>query len=490
MLGWFRKKFTNNDAPESDVEATPESRPLRTNIRFSKRKPLNVAAIQTANVQRTAEAHAMDSTDIDMSTLKGALSFNRNNVSDTQYAFFGSQGFIGYQTMAMIAQNWLVGRAILLPARDSTANGYEISTANTDENQDVLERIRDLDEMYGINKHLEEFVYFNGMFGIRIAMFDIDSDDPQYYEKPFNPDGIKPGSYKGISQIDPYWITPQLEARSANDPAYRHFYEPTYWMVNGRRIHRSHLVIIRGQKVADILKPTYMYGGVSMVQRIFERVYAAERTANEGPTLAQSKRMTVLHLDIEKMMADPINFENMMTEWVGIQNNHGVKIVGEDEKIEQFDTTLTDLDVTISTQYQLVAAVSGIPVTKLLGTTPKGFNATGEAEEANYHEDLKSTQRHDLSPLLSRHHLCLMRSEFGERAKSIRISHTWRPLDAVTAKEQAEINKLKAETGAVLITSGAIDSDEERNRVRVDPTSDYDNLADAEPELIDDDTTQ
>ena len=58
-------------------------------------------------------------------------------------------------------------------------------------------------------------------------------------------------------------------------------------------------------------------------------------------------------------------------------------------------------------QYQLVAAAANVPATKLLGTTPKGFNATGEYEEASYHEELESIQANDLSRLLARHHLCV-----------------------------------------------------------------------------------
>ena len=61
-------------------------------------------------------------------------------------------------------------------------------------------------------------------------------------------------------------------------------------------------------------------------------------------------------------------------EWAGLRDNYGVKVIDKDaEDLTQFDTGLADLDVTIMTQYQLVAAIAGVPATKLLGTTPKGF---------------------------------------------------------------------------------------------------------------------
>ena len=146
--------------------------------------------------------------------------------------------------------------------------------------------------------------------------------------------------------------------------------------------------------------------------------------------------------------------------------------------MNQFDTSLTDLDEVIMTQYQLVAAASNVPAVKLLGTSPKGFNATGEYEESNYHEMLESIQTHTLTPLIQRHHELLIRSEIAPRfkIKPFETTVTWEPLDAMTAKEQAELNKAKAETGQTLITSGAIDGNDERERIITDPDSGYTGL--------------
>jgi len=60
----------------------------------------------------------------------------------------------------------------------------------------------------------------------------------------------------------------------------------------------------------------YMYGGIPVSQRIMERVYAAERTANEGPLLAMSKRTNV-----------------WLTNMSGVQD-------GGDEAIEKFSDGL------------------------------------------------------------------------------------------------------------------------------------------------------
>src|SRR5208283_727514 len=108
-------------------------------------------------------------------------------------------------------------------------------------------------------------------------------------------------------------------------------------------------------------------------------------------------------------------FTARMQQFVFNRDNYGVKFVGLEDGYERLDTSLADLDAVIMTQYQLVAAIANVPAVKLLGTSPKGFNTTGEFEEANYHEELSSIQSHDLTPLIERHHLLVIHSEIAPR---------------------------------------------------------------------------
>lgn len=411
--------------------------------------------------------------------IKNSFSLN-DTLPELQVLWYANQTFIGYQLCALLAQNWLVGKCCLMPAKDATRNGFDVKLSKEfDIESEVLEDIKRLDVEYNLQDNLIKFVQFGRVFGIRIALFNVESDDPDYYYKPFNPDGVTPGSYRGISQIDPYWVTPQLDGEASGNPGSINFYVPTWWNINGRLVHRTHLVIFMGEEVADILKPQYIYGGISIPQKIAERVYAAERTANEAPLLALTKRTDVVKADLAQATAQFPGFVERIRQWVYNRDNFGVKMIGLDEEMQQFDTSLNDLDSVIMTQYQLVAAAANVPATKLLGTQPKGFNSTGEYEESNYHEELESIQAHDLTPLIERHHLLLIRSEICPKYNIEPFSTTivWNDLDAMTAKEQAEVNRMSAETGRLLIESGAIDGMEERTRIRTDKNSGYTGLS-------------
>jgi phage-related protein (TIGR01555 family) len=197
-----------------------------------------------------------------------------------------------------------------------------------------------------------------------------------------------------------------------------------------------------------------------------------------------TKRTNVLATDASAALADESNFTNNLARGLQYRDNFQTVVIDKDqEEITQLETSLADLDDLIMTQYQLVAAAAGVPATKLIGTSPKGFNATGEYEEASYHEELQSIQECDLDPLLERHYLLLMRSEFPE-IKAVPVV-VWNALDAQTAEETALTNKAKAETDKILFDAGAIDGEDIRARLIADPKSGYSGIEEYAPEPID-----
>lgn len=425
----------------------------------------------TKNNLLISNAGDMATDSSDETSLKLQLSLPQS-ISVAIANWYASQSFIGYQMCALLSQNWLINKACSVPARDATRNGYDIiATDGTDIPDETIKALQKYDKKYRLRWNCEQFVRMGRVFGIRLALFDIESSDPEFYEKPFNIDGVEKGSYRGIIQVDPYWCVPLMVGEELSNPATRHFYEPTYWQINGKKYHRSHLIIFRNSEVPDLIKPMYLYGGLPVPQLIMERVYGAERTASESLSLVMSKRTTVWLTNMAQFMADAENNSEKLKAWVNYRDNHGVKVGDkEGDQFQQFDTALGDLDDVIMTNYQLVAAASNVPATKLLGTTPKGFNSTGEGEAKNYHEELESIQEHDLTEFVERHHQLVMKST---GVPFVETSINWRPVDSPTAQEIAERNKLKADTYSTLSMAGAIDGKDIRYRLASDPDSGF-----------------
>lgn len=415
--------------------------------------------------------------------VKLAASLSQPNISELLLMWYSLQTFIGHQMCTILAQHWLIDKCCRVPARDAIRRGYDIVSTDGEEiAPDMLRAMKLMDREFKLNQHMQDFIHKGRIFGIRIVLFKIDSKDPDFYENPFNIDGVTPNSYKGMVQIDPYWTAPILDQESAADPASMHFYEPTWWLINGKRYHRSHLIIFRHAEVPDFLKPSYIYGGVPVPQQIMERVYGAERTANEGPMLAMTKRTTFYKTNLKAAYADKDNFDERMQEWIMMRDNIQVKIGDTNDDMTQQDTALGDLDSVIMTQFQLVAAAADIPATKLLQTQPKGFNSTGDYEAENYGEFLESIQANDLCPLARRHHQLSMKSRIGPQFKvEINTDVVFNPVRSPGPVDLADINLKKAQTNQINSELGAIDSTEIRNNLIDDPQSGYAGLQSALP---------
>lgn len=453
-----------------------------------KGSPLKDAIAAAINPPQPKGAAAMDTAIGERYPIKHPLA----GVPEAVAGWFLSQTFIGYQFCALLAQHWLVDKACSMPAKDAVRQGYEVDVefdeddAQVDEEANkkiahkAIKRLKVVDRDMDIKSVMQEYLHFGRIYGVRVALFVVESTDPEYYQKPFNIDGVKPGTYRGISQVDPQWCIPDLSDANLTDPASMKFYEPSFYTIGTLVVHRSHLSIYVPFPVTDFLKPGYQFGGVSVPQRIYERVYASERTANEAPILAMTKRLIALALP-DSAFADEESLIGRIAQWCMLKDNHGVRVGSKDEMIQQFDTSLADLDAVIMTQYQLVAAIAEVPSTKLLGTSPKGFGASGEYEEASYREFLEGLQA-KLDFMLRRHHQLAMKSivapELG--IDQLEVDHQWQSLDSPTAVEWADIELKKAQADQIYASLGAIDGMDVRKKIQGDKESSYFGLADVE----------
>lgn len=470
--------FSKKQTPATDAAPAPKVGVFSTDL-SALGALVNQKSIEDIHYPQPAGVMAMDEnfSPTEGYPLKGS---QFGGVPDSQMMWYASQSFIGYQACAVIATHWLVDKACTMPAEDALRQGYQIEC----DDEAATDLLKASDERYKINDAMKEYIAFGRVFGVRVALFVVESTDPEYYLKPFNPDGVERGSYRGISQIDPSWVVPELTETNLSDPASKDFYLPKFYRIGNKRYHRSHLCIYIPYPVTDTLKPMYKFGGVSVPQRIYERVYAAERSANEVPQLLMTKRLTNLKVG-DAALSDPQQLAANLEQWTLLRDNHGVRVGGGDEEVSQIDTSLGDLPGSVMLSYQLVAAGAGVPATKLIETTPIGFNSSGEYEAESYRQVLESIQTH-LTPLLRGHYLRMMRSDVAPKlgVEPMKVDVQWSPLDSPTAAEWAAIGLQKAQADQIYVGIQAIDGEDVRTRLRADKDSEYYNLATEVPEEV------
>jgi len=407
--------------------------------------------------------------------------------------WYASQTALPYAMCDLISQNPLISKIIKMPVQDSLRNGFELSINTSDgaAPPEILEKIKKLNNKYNLDKNLLEFGTFGRTHGVRICIFLVNSPDPDFYEKPLDLSSIPGGSFAGMTQVDPQWVTPQLSGTAVSDPSAKDFYEPTWWAVQSQTmgrskgitmVHRSHIQIFRYREVGDSLKPVYRFGGISLPQLLYERVYAADRVANEAPQMAIAKRLLIFKMDMQAAITNEGLIKQKLDFLQKAMNNYGIQAINNDEEMSQVSSDLNDFEALIMTQYQLSCAYGNAPVTKILGTTPKGFQSTGEFEMKNYHEALESDQSEHYKPFIKKYMEYVIVSDINpmlpedKKISIYDIDVNFNPMDSPTELEQAQIGKTRAEEILTLLQGFVIDQKEARQRLATDEDSGFNGI--------------
>ncbi len=386
-----------------------------------------------------------------------------------------SSSFVGYSVCEIIAQQKLISKAIQAKAKDAVKKWFSISAVeNENVTDEQIKIIKSADEKMGLREHLVQAIKFNNIFGIRHILFK--NKDPDFdYEKEFNLKDFEGGQYAGIVQIDPHWITPVLEDADLSDPTSDGYLKPTFWQVAGKRIHKSHFVILEGDTVSSRLKPTYNYGGISLVQKLYQRVFCAETVSDESVQLVKTKRLYTREADLNKNRTKEgaKTFKSNSTLISRMLNSFGFLLVNKDEKVQKFETNLAGLDEVVMLNYQVIALIADIPIIKLMNTSPKGFS-NGDGENKMYIESVEELQGNEMLLIAKEHHKRVIASNFGTDKFNIDVN--WNPLNTVSEVDLSTINLNRVNADAVSIQSGIIDEEEGRGRLNSDKNSGYNNL--------------
>ncbi|MGN0022649.1 MAG: anti-CBASS protein Acb1 family protein [Elusimicrobiaceae bacterium] len=459
----------------SFLPKTLSSSEAQSLLAYSFQKPVQSISFKTVAVPGKGYAQDALGEAIKAPALYGLEGFQQ----DIIFTFFAKYGFIGYQACSLLQQHWLINNACTIPNEDALRPGWKTTLTGGKDNADLLQDLsRAENKKYDIYAKALKWGRNRKIFGLALAYPVIDGVDT---EKPFNIDGVKPGSFKGIAVIDPYWCMPEFDADTVRNPLDPDYFKPAYYVFNGRRVHRSHLLIWLNDEPSDILKPSYIYGGIPLTQQIYERVYAAEKSANEAPEILLTKRSTIAKsTDMDNALAQESETARKLGWMRKLLNNFGILLTDYD--VHQLDTTLTGLCEIIDNQYKLVAAVAKIPEHKLMKTNPSGgLGNKGEFSTKDYRLEVCSLQEYGYKPFIERIEDIILRSEFGVKTQT---DITFNELDLTDQTEKAALLTQKTQNLGTLIDKGMISPDEGRKSLIEDENSGFAWLPEDAPEAL------
>lgn len=393
--------------------------------------------------------------------------------------------FIGYQNCAILRQNPIVDKCCTMPARDAMSSGYKVLYADDGKKAKIGELESFVDrsqEEYQIQDVCIRAEINSKQFGwaLIVPTFNIEVD----MENEFDVESIPRGSYTGMTVIDPYWITYDFDQASLTDPTSKFFYQPTWYSfptgTKYKRIHRSWCIKLINSPVADFLKPTYFFGGVSLAQQIYEAVYAYEKALNEAMLLLLTKRSYVADAEMSNYMANPQEVNAILEATSEIHSNYGIWVKQIGSEVKQMDTSLTGLEEVINACAQRICAIANIRSEKLFNMSIKGLNSSGTFELSDYKQHLKRIQKDDYLPIISRHNILMSKSEKGKVKKMIA---EFNPIDTPDELTKAKIREIDARTASMRLGGKITDIKEERIHLITDPNGGFSTLDPNPPEI-------
>jgi phage-related protein (TIGR01555 family) len=395
-------------------------------------------------------------------------------------AFQEGTVFLGYAYLSELAQRAEYRVMSEVIGSEMTREWIDLKSSGDEGNDDKLKEITAEFKRLKVQQAFAKAAIHDGFFGRGHIYLDTgDTDDRPELQMSIGNGRDETSKAKvskekpllALRNVEPVWTYPTTY--DSNDPLKPDWYKPTQWFVMGKQIHASRLLTFIGREVPDLLKPAYSFGGLSMSQMAKPYVDNWLRTRQSVADIISAFSVMVLHTDLATTLQNGGEQLFMRLElFNNLRNNRSVMAV--DKNTEEFGNVsapLGGLDTLQAQTQEHMAAVSRIPLVKLLGIQPAGLNASSEGEIRAFYDWIAAFQELLFRENLQRVLDFIQLSLYGEIDAAITFEFVdlWQ-LDAVAA---AALEKTKTDIDDANIAMGAIDAVIVQERLVGDPKSIY-----------------
>ncbi|WP_393950355.1 DUF1073 domain-containing protein [Kluyvera intermedia] len=313
--------------------------------------------------------------------------------------------------------SWIIGAAVDAKPDDMTKKGARITSEIDPKRRGILEaRFEELKLWERLNLILK----WSRLYGGAVGLILIEGQAPL---TPLVLDKVGKGSFKGLAVLDRWMINPNLGRRiKALGPELGK--PETYdivaapqgippWTVNYSRLIRMDGITLPYQQAL-----TENEWGMSVVERIFDRLTAYDSTSVGGAQLAYKAHLrTVKIKKLREIIAmGGKAYEALIKQMDMVrqfQTNEGMSLFDAEDTFETHSYSFAGLSDLLSEFKEDIAGAVGIPLVRLFRQSPKGFS-TGDSDLANYYDDIGALQENILRAPVRLLYDVLHRSEFGE----------------------------------------------------------------------------
>lgn len=399
-------------------------------------------------------------------------------------AFEEGQAWLGFAYLSELAQRPEYRTLSEVIGAEATREWIELKSVGEEDKSDKIRELDDALKEYEVRDRFKTMSDYDGFMGRSHLYIDTgDTDDPSELKTPLG-DGRSALSKLKLRRkghallrfhpVEAVWVWPLIY--ESVDPLRVDWFRPRTWQVMSKEVHESRILPFISRPVPDLLKPAYSFGGLSMSQMAKPYVDNWIRTRQAVSDLIHSYVVFVLKTNMtgwlqnagEQLFRRAQLFNEMR------DNNNLFLLDKDQEDFQNISAPLGGLHELQGQAQEHMAAVSRIPIVKLLGIQPAGLNASSEGELRSFEDWIHAYQEFFFRPRLK---VCIdfvMLQLWGKVDPD--ITFVFKPLQQLTGREQAEIQHVKAQARMTDIEAGVIQPEEGRKAVANDPDSQYSGL--------------
>jgi phage-related protein (TIGR01555 family) len=320
----------------------------------------------------------------------------------------------------------------------------------TDEYNAILENI---DAVSNIRKAF----YWSRLYGGAVII--IGAMDGQKLDEPLNPKRIRDNGIEFLRVVDRSDITFQ-NIMFQLDPLKPRYGLPEFYPIKSAdpkgiqqvsNVHYSRIIEIKGEPIpegADRFSRESRYWGVSVIQNVIDYLKTVGGSLGDVGHLLHEFSIGKLKLsDLTEILSQP-DGEELIKKRVEIMDMtksvfRSIYLDKDDDFVRE-NVNFAGIPQVLHIFFMMVSSCTGIPITRLFGVSPAGMNATGESDMRNYYDKVRSKQSAEAAPILLRLVRLIAQSKGLPEPYVV-----WKPLQQLSPKEQAEVEKLEADAEQV-----------------------------------------
>jgi len=354
----------------------------------------------------------------------------------------------------MLTASWLTRAIVSVPAEEATRNWRTITTPSmTPEQVDTFESE---ERRLKVRSHIANALMWSDLFGGSGIYAVVEGANPVEELAPLS---VSRGTRINFIVFDRDELSATYLYSDEVSPLYG---LPGQYQIHrsGSLVHGSRLIRFDGEPLPRRLFEQNSYWGWSVIEPLRDDIERAEMLVAALAQLVDEANVDVIA--VPELFAKLANMNTAadvrarFAEGDVIKSLYKVQLLDKKEEYQRHELSgsLSGLTQLLDAFLRIPAAGSGIPVTKLLGTSPGGLSATGESDLENYYDMVDCIRANEVSEALEVTDELICRSVFGNFPAD--WAYEWVPLWQESRKDQVDVESKQIESWLKVMQGGVI----------------------------------